>query len=48
VTPNWHLAQINVGRLVGTPDDPRVVPFMAALDRINALSHPVSAMGRSI
>jgi len=38
VTPNWHLAQINVGRMVGPPDDPRVVPFMAALDRINALA----------
>jgi hypothetical protein len=35
---DWHLAQINVGRLVGPPDDPRVAPFMAALDRINALA----------
>jgi hypothetical protein len=35
---SWHLAQINVGRLVAPPDDPRVKPFMDALDRINALA----------
>jgi hypothetical protein len=35
---DWHLAQINVGRLVGPPDDPRVRPFMDALDRVNALA----------
>ncbi len=35
---DWQLAQINVGRLIGPPDDPRVKPFMDALDRINALA----------
>ncbi len=35
---DWHLAQVNVGRLVAPPGDPRVEPFMAALDRINALA----------
>ncbi len=35
---DWHLAQINVGRLVGPPDDPRVTPFFDALDRVNALA----------
>ena len=34
----WHIAQINVGRFVAPPGDPRVEPFMAALDRINALA----------
>jgi hypothetical protein len=34
----WHLAQINVGRLVALPGDPRVQPFFEALDRINALA----------
>ncbi len=38
MTSRWHLAQINVGRLVGEPGDPRVRPFMDALDRINALA----------
>ena len=32
-----HLAQLNVGRLVAEPGDPRVADFMAALDRINGL-----------
>ena len=32
----WHLAQVNVGRLVAAMPDPRVVPFFEALDRINA------------
>lgn len=34
----WHLAQINVGRLVAPHDDSRVTGFFAALDRINALA----------
>jgi len=34
-----HLAQLNIGRIVGaTPDDPRMADFMAALDEINALA----------
>lgn len=34
----WHLAQINVGRMLGPRGDPRVQPFYEALDRINALA----------
>ena len=34
----WHLAQINIGRFVAPPGDPRVQPFFDALDRINALA----------
>jgi Domain of unknown function (DUF3291) len=34
----WHLAQVNVGRLVAAMPDPRVRPFFDALDRINALA----------
>src|SRR5277367_5712306 len=34
----WHLAQINVGRLVAPRGDPRTVDFFSALDRINALA----------
>jgi hypothetical protein len=32
-----HLAQLNIGRLVAEPGDPRVAEFMAALDRVNGL-----------
>lgn len=35
--PGYHLAELNVGRLVADTDDPRVAEFMAALDRINGL-----------
>lgn len=35
---DWHLAQINVGRLVAPQGDPGVQPFFEALDRINALA----------
>lgn len=34
----WHLAQVNIGRLIAPEGDPRVAPFFAALDRINALA----------
>ena len=34
----WHLAQINIGRLVAPVDDPQVADFMAGLDAINALA----------
>jgi Domain of unknown function (DUF3291) len=37
-TSDWHLAQINVGRLVAPHGDPRVAPFFDALDRVNALA----------
>jgi Domain of unknown function (DUF3291) len=36
--PTWHLAQINVGRLVAAAGDPRTADFFAALDRINAVA----------
>ena len=35
---DWHLAQINVGRFRAPPDDPLILPFMAALDRVNAVA----------
>ncbi|MDO7843977.1 DUF3291 domain-containing protein [Sphingomonas immobilis] len=35
---DWHLAQVNIGRLIAPPRDPRVQPFFDALDRINALA----------
>ena len=34
----WHLAQINIGRMVAPEGDPRVQPFFDALDRVNALA----------
>ena len=34
----WHLAQINVGRLLAARGDPGVQPFFDALDRINVLA----------
>jgi hypothetical protein len=37
-TAGWHLAQVNIGRLVAPEGDPRVQPFFDALDRINALA----------
>ena len=33
----FHLAELNVGRLLAPTDDPRVAEFMNALDRINGL-----------
>ncbi len=35
---DWHVAQINVGRLVAPQGDPGVQPFFDDLDRINALA----------
>ena len=35
---NWHLAQINVGRLVAPRGDSRVTPFFDALARVNSLA----------
>jgi hypothetical protein len=32
-----HLAQLNIGRLVADTDDPRVAPFMKALDAVNGI-----------
>ena len=33
----YHLAELNVGRLLAPTDDPRVAEFMASLDRVNGL-----------
>lgn len=35
---DWHLAQLNVGRIVAPTDSPVLADFMAALDHINALA----------
>jgi Domain of unknown function (DUF3291) len=35
---NYHLAQINIGRLVAPIDDPQIAEFVAQLDPINALA----------
>jgi hypothetical protein len=35
---DWHLAQLNVGRVVAPTDSPVLADFMNALDRINALA----------
>ena len=32
-----HLAELNIGRLLAPPDDPRVADFMNAIDKINGL-----------
>lgn len=34
----WHLAQINIGRLLAPIDSPQIAGFVAQLDRINALA----------
>lgn len=38
MSAGWHLAQINIGRLVAPPEHPQVAGFFAELDRINALA----------
>ena len=35
--PGFHLAELNLGRLLAPADEPRVAKLMAALDRINGL-----------
>jgi hypothetical protein len=35
---DYHLAQINIGRLVAPVDDPQVAEFVAGLEPINALA----------
>jgi hypothetical protein len=37
----FHLAQINIARLVAPLDDPRIADFVAQLDSINALAERV-------
>ena len=36
--PHWHLAQLNVGRIVAPTDSRVLADFMAALDSVNALA----------
>ena len=38
MTQDWHLAQINVGRMLGPEGDPVVQGFFDALDEVNALA----------
>ena len=38
MSATWHLAQINVGRMVAPQGDPRVQGFFDALDEVNALA----------
>ena len=38
MSSGWHLAQINIGKMVAPEGDPRVQPFFDALDRVNALA----------
>lgn len=38
MTQDWHLAQINIARLVAPAGAPEVADFFAALDRINAVA----------
>jgi hypothetical protein len=33
----YHLAELNIGRLLAPTEDPRVADFMSALDRVNGL-----------
>ncbi len=33
-----QLAELNIGRLIAPPDDPRVAEFMGALDRVNGMA----------
>ena len=35
--PGHHLAELNVGRLLADPGDPRVAKFMNAIDRVNGI-----------
>jgi hypothetical protein len=34
----WHLAQVNIGRLRAPVDDPLIADFVAGLDRVNAVA----------
>jgi hypothetical protein len=35
---SFHLAQVNIGRLVAPVDDPKIAEFLAQLDEVNALA----------
>jgi Domain of unknown function (DUF3291) len=36
--PHWHLAQLNVGRMLGPIDAPEITDFVANLEPINAIA----------
>ena len=38
MSPSFHLAQINIGRILAPLDGPELKPFVDNLDRINALA----------
>ena len=38
----YHLAQLNIGRMLAAIDDPIMAEFVANLDRINALADGAS------
>src|SRR5207302_5021452 len=38
----WHIAQLNVGRILAPTDSPQLAEFMARLDEINALADATS------
>lgn len=38
MTQTYHLAQLNIGRMVAPTDDPQVKDFMDNLDKINAIA----------
>ncbi|HMJ75053.1 MAG TPA: DUF3291 domain-containing protein, partial [Iamia sp.] len=35
---DWHVAQVNIGRFLAPPGDPRLADFMDNLDPINAMA----------
>lgn len=37
-SPKYHLAQVNIGRIIAPLDDPLLAGFVARLDEINALA----------
>jgi hypothetical protein len=37
-TPGWHLAQVNIARLLAPLDSPQLADFVALLEPINALA----------
>ena len=39
---DFHLAQINIARLIAPIADPRIADFVAQLDPVNALADAVS------
>jgi len=38
MTSKYHLAQLNIGRVLWPPDDPRMAGFMGRLDELNKLA----------